>query len=68
MAEYFAAWHLSRHGNGALVRTEWEAEKTGLAAETLCRLETGALTNPTYRTLGLYAAAVGRRLVLTAEA
>jgi DNA-binding XRE family transcriptional regulator len=43
------------------------AEKTGLAAETLCRLETGAVTNPTFRTLGLYAAAVGRKLTLNAE-
>jgi DNA-binding XRE family transcriptional regulator len=43
------------------------AEKTGLAAETLCRLETGAVTNPTWQTLGRYAAAVGRKLKLTAE-
>jgi transcriptional regulator with XRE-family HTH domain len=43
------------------------AEKTGLAAETLCRLETGQVTNPTWKTLGLYAAAVGRSLVLTAN-
>lgn len=44
------------------------AEKTGLAAETLSRLETGMVTNPTWKTLGLYAAAVGRKLNLTAEA
>jgi DNA-binding XRE family transcriptional regulator len=44
------------------------AEKTGLAAETLCRLETGMLTNPTWKTLGVYAAAVGRKLSLIAEA
>src|SRR5436190_24061626 len=44
------------------------AEKTGLATETLCRLETGTVTNPTWRTLGLYAAAVGRKLNLTAGA
>ena len=42
------------------------AEKTGLATETLCRLETGTVTNPTWKTLGLYAAAVGRKLTLTA--
>lgn len=42
------------------------AEKTGLAAETLCRLETGMVTNPTWKTLGLYAAAVGRKLSLSA--
>jgi DNA-binding XRE family transcriptional regulator len=44
------------------------AEKTGLATETLCRLETGQVTNPTWKTLGLYAAALGRKLNLTAEA
>ena len=43
------------------------AAKTGLATETLCRLETGMLTNPTWKTLGLYAAAVGRKLTLTAD-
>ncbi len=43
------------------------AEKTGLAVETLSRLETGTVTNPTWKTLGLYAAAVGRKLNLTAE-
>jgi ribosome-binding protein aMBF1 (putative translation factor) len=43
------------------------ARRTGLAAETISRLETGALTNPTYQTLARYAAAVGVRLVLTAQ-
>lgn len=43
------------------------AERTGLAAETLCRLETGMVTNPTWRTLGLYAVAVGRKLSLSTE-
>jgi DNA-binding XRE family transcriptional regulator len=42
-------------------------ETTGLAVETLSRLETGALTNPTYKTLAVYAAAVGRRVKLLAE-
>lgn len=42
------------------------AEKSGLAAETLCRLETGQVTNPTWRTLGMYAVAVGRKLSLSA--
>jgi DNA-binding XRE family transcriptional regulator len=46
---------------------EQVAKRTGLAAETLCRLETGAVTNPTWQTLGRYAAAVGRKLKLTAE-
>ena len=44
------------------------AEKTGLATEALCRLETGQVTNPDWKTLGLYAAAVGRKLNLSAEA
>src|SRR3954469_11468194 len=43
------------------------AARTGMAVESLSRLETGAQTNPTWRTLGLYAAAVGRRPQLTAE-
>jgi len=40
--------------------------RTGLAVETLSRLETGALTNPTWKTLGVYTAALGLlpRLVL----
>ncbi|HYV36761.1 MAG TPA: helix-turn-helix transcriptional regulator [Gemmataceae bacterium] len=41
------------------------AEKSGLAVESLSRLETGALTNPTWKTLGMYAVAVGRRPLLT---
>ena len=41
------------------------AAKTGLALETLSRLETGAATNPTWQTLGAYAVAVGRRLSMT---
>ncbi len=44
------------------------AEKSGLATETLCRLETGQVVNPTWKTLGMYAVAVGRRLSLTATA
>lgn len=42
------------------------AEKTGLAVETLSRLETGQVTNPTWKTLGLYAAAVNCQLFLQA--
>jgi ribosome-binding protein aMBF1 (putative translation factor) len=41
--------------------------RTGLAVETLSRLETGALTNPTWKTLGVYAAALGRQPRLTPE-
>ena len=43
------------------------AAKSGLAEETLCRLESGAVTNPTWKTLGMYAVAVGRGIVLSAE-
>ncbi len=43
------------------------AERTGLAPETLSRLETGAVTNPTWKTIADYAVAVGCRLRLTAE-
>jgi len=43
------------------------AEKTGLAVETLSRLETGALVNPTWQTLTKYAVAVGCRVRLSAE-
>jgi DNA-binding XRE family transcriptional regulator len=41
--------------------------RSGLAVESLSRLETGAQTNPTWKTLGAYAAAVGRRPRLNAE-
>jgi DNA-binding XRE family transcriptional regulator len=44
------------------------ASRTGLAVESLSRLETGAQTNPTWKTLGLYSVAVGCRPHLTAEA
>jgi ribosome-binding protein aMBF1 (putative translation factor) len=35
--------------------------RTGMAVESLSRLETGAQTNPTWKTLGTYAKALGRR-------
>jgi len=41
--------------------------RSGLAVESLSRLETGALTNPTWKTLATYAAAVGRQPCLTAK-
>jgi DNA-binding XRE family transcriptional regulator len=41
--------------------------RSGLAVETLSRLETGALTNPTWKTLGMYAAALGLRPRLVLE-
>jgi len=43
------------------------SSRTGMAVESLSRLETGALTNPTWKTLGLYAKAVGRRPLIVAE-
>ena len=43
------------------------AAKTGLAEETLSRLETGAARNPTWKTLGDYAVAVGLRLSIDAD-
>lgn len=42
--------------------------RSGIAVESLSRLEEGAVTNPTWKTLGAYAKAVGRRPRLTAEA
>src|SRR5437763_10771139 len=42
--------------------------RSGLAVESLSRLETGAQTNPTWKTLATYAAAVGQRPHLSAEA
>jgi hypothetical protein len=38
-----------------------------LAEESLSRLETGAATNPSWKTLAAYAAAVGLAPVLTAR-
>lgn len=43
------------------------AVRTGMATETLSRLETGTATNPTWQTLGRYAAAVGCKIQLSAE-
>jgi transcriptional regulator with XRE-family HTH domain len=42
--------------------------RTGMAVESLSRLETGANTNPTWKTLGSYAAAIGVAPVLSVEA
>src|SRR5437868_8900812 len=41
--------------------------RSGIAVESLSRLETGAQTNPTWKTLGLYCAAIGRQPSLTVE-
>jgi DNA-binding XRE family transcriptional regulator len=43
------------------------AARSGMAVEYLCRLETGAQTNPTWKTLGTYAKALGCRPLLTLE-
>jgi transcriptional regulator with XRE-family HTH domain len=43
------------------------AERTGLAVESLARLETGAQINPTWKTLGAYAAALGLDIRLTTQ-
>jgi DNA-binding XRE family transcriptional regulator len=42
------------------------SDRSGIAVESLARLEAGADTNPTWRTLGMYARAVGCKPVLTA--
>ena len=42
--------------------------RTGMAVESLSRLETGAQTNPTWKTLAAYAKALGRRPQLVLEA
>jgi transcriptional regulator with XRE-family HTH domain len=42
------------------------ADRSGLAIESLSRLETGAQPNPTWKTLGKYASAVGCRPFLFA--
>jgi transcriptional regulator with XRE-family HTH domain len=39
--------------------------RTGMAVEYLSRLETGTQTNPTWKTLGTYAKAIGRQPQLT---
>jgi DNA-binding XRE family transcriptional regulator len=41
--------------------------RSGIAVETLSRLETGAARNPTWKTLGDYAHAVGGQLTLTVD-
>ena len=43
------------------------AECSGLALETLSRLETGTLTNPTWQTLTTYASALGHSVDLVVK-
>jgi len=40
------------------------AVRSGIAEETLCRLETGAAINPTWKTLGDYASAVDVQIAI----
>lgn len=44
------------------------SDRTGIAVETLSRLETGVLTNPTWKTLATYAAGLGLRPRVELEA
>lgn len=43
------------------------ATETGIAAETLSRLESGNATNPTFKTLSLLARAVGKRIAMSID-
>lgn len=43
------------------------SKRSGITIETLSRLETGAAMNPTWKTLGDYAHAIGCRLTLGVE-
>ena len=43
------------------------SERSGIAVETLSRLETGSARNPTWKTLGDYANAIDCRLTLGVE-
>src|SRR5439155_17787831 len=60
--------HLKEAREAAGVTLAELSAQTHLAVETLSRLETGALTNPTWKTLGTYATALGLRPHLTLEA
>jgi ribosome-binding protein aMBF1 (putative translation factor) len=65
LRDYIRQLKEAREANG-LTLADMSA-RTGMAVESLSRLETGAQTNPTWKTLGLYALAVGRRPHLIAE-
>jgi ribosome-binding protein aMBF1 (putative translation factor) len=66
LREYIRQVKEARQAAGATL--EDISARSGLAVETLSRLENGALTNPTWKTLGAYAAALGLRPRLVAEA
>jgi len=65
LRSYIQQLREAREGSGLTLADV--AERTGMAVESLSRLETGAQTNPTWKTLGLYAVAVGRRPFLSAR-
>ena len=65
LREYIAKLKIAREK--ANMTLEDVSEKTNLAIETLSRLENGALTNPTWKTLGTYAAAIGGKPLLDLE-
>jgi len=60
--------HLKEAREAAGVTLAELSARTNLAVETLSRLETGALTNPTWKTLATYAAALGLQPRLVLEA
>lgn len=63
LCEYIRQLKKSREAAGVTL-AELSAQ-TGMAVESLSRLETGAQTNPTWKTLGLYAAALSCQPQLT---
>src|SRR5260370_4533960 len=65
LRDYVRQLKEAREGAGVTL-TELSTQ-SGLAVQTLSRLETGALTNPTWKTLGVYAAALGVRPRLVLE-
>ena len=71
-APFYAELHaavarLKAAREAAGLTVEQVAERAGLAVSAVARLEDGTATNPTWQTLGRYAAAVGCRLTLGVE-
>jgi DNA-binding XRE family transcriptional regulator len=66
LRDYIRALKAAREAAGLTLADV--SARTGMAIESLSRLETGTQTNPTWKTLGAYAAAVGCRPRVTAEA
>jgi DNA-binding XRE family transcriptional regulator len=61
-------WQLKQAREKAGLTLEDISRCSGIAVESLSRLETGAQTNPTWKTLASYAAAVNCQPRLKAEA